>query len=277
MFSILILTYNEENNLPECLQSVAGCDDIVVLDSLSSDSTVRIAEGTPNVRVVHRAFTDFADQRNYALEHANFKHEWVFHLDADEHFSTALREECEAMIHRDEKSGYQVPSKMMLWGRWLKHSAAYPVYQMRFHKRTEVRFEQYGHGQRECDALRGIGFLKEPYEHHSFGNGLNEWFERHNRYSEQEAQRTVESLKKGSFNANDLFTTNRLARRRALKELSFRLPCRPLLRFLYQYLIKLGFLDGAPGLSYCLMQALYETQISLKVTEQRMRKKGIPC
>ena len=89
MFSILILTKNEEANLPSCLESVQGCDDVVVLDSMSSDRTREIARAA-GARVEERAFDDFGGQRNHALEKIRFRHLWVFQLDADERFREEL-------------------------------------------------------------------------------------------------------------------------------------------------------------------------------------------
>jgi glycosyltransferase involved in cell wall biosynthesis len=96
MFSVLILTLDEERNLPACLASVTGCNDIVVLDSGSTDRTVAIARDA-GARAFERAFTDFADQRNFALETVAFKNEWVFHLDADERLTPDLLRECDAV------------------------------------------------------------------------------------------------------------------------------------------------------------------------------------
>ena len=267
MFSILILTYNEEVNLPGCLDSVAWSDDIVVLDSGSSDRTVDIARER-GCRVYTRPFDDFAGQRNYGISEIAFENEWVFHLDADEHFTPKLRDECERAVREDALSGYLVPSKMMLWGTWLRHAAAYPVYQMRFHKLGELSFLQFGHGQRESESRRGIGTMAEPYEHHSFGKGLTEWFARHNRYSTEEARETVARLSEPIV-WKDLIVRDSLRRRRALKTLSFHLPGRSLWKFGYLYVVRLGFLDGRAGLAYCLMQAVYEQMISLKVAELR--------
>ena len=93
MFSVLVLTLNEERNLPRCLASVAGCDDLVVLDSGSTDGTVAIAR-TAGARVAARPFDNFAGQRNYAQREIAFRHPWVFHLDADEQFTPELFTEC---------------------------------------------------------------------------------------------------------------------------------------------------------------------------------------
>ncbi len=261
--SVLILTRDEERNLPACLDSLAWCDDMVVLDSFSTDGTVELARAL-GARVYQRAFTDFAGQRNFALREIPFRHPWLFHLDADERFTPALLAECRAAAARDAHSGYLAPSKMLLRGRWLRRAAAYPVYQMRFMKLGEVSFEQAGHGQRECRPERGLGILTEPYLHESFGAGLERWFEKHNRYSTHEA---LARLNGNGAGAGRLFSANPVERRRALKALSYHLPLRPVAKFAYLYLLRRGFLDGGAGLTYCLLQAVYEYTIDLKLRE----------
>ena len=270
MFSVLILTLNEEKNLPDCLASVKWCDDVVVLDSLSTDRTTAVAKAS-GVRVVERAFDDFAGQRNYALEKIPFQHPWVFHLDADERFTEPLQHECETVIAEDRHSGFLVPSKLMFMDKWLRWSGMYPVYQMRLMKLGEIRFIQAGHGQREADAKRGVGTLREPYLHYNFSKGLDEWREKHNRYSTKEAQEGLQERERGQIGWRDLWGSDPVARRRALKRLSMRLPCRPGLRFLYMYVLRLGFLDGRPGLVYCRLLASYESMI---VTKMRVMERS---
>ena len=276
--SVLILTLNEEMNLPACLESVRWSDDIVVLDSFSEDQTGQIAEAA-GARVFQRTFDDFAGQRNHALDHIGFRHPWIFHLDADERFTPKLLAECRRVVAEDRYSGYLVPSKMILWGRWLRHAATYPVYQVRLMKLGEIRFVQYGHGQREFAATRGVGRLSTPYEHHSFSKGFAEWIDRHNRYSSEEAALNLKELREGRVAWRSLLSQDATRRRRALKQLSFRLPLRPLLKFLYFYLLRMGFLDGGPGLTYCRLKAMYERMICLKMKELRRRDAaaGAPC
>jgi glycosyltransferase involved in cell wall biosynthesis len=260
MFSVLILTLNEERNLADCIKSVKWCDDIVVLDSLSTDRTVQVAE-TAGVRLFQRQFDDFASQRNFALDEIPFKHSWVFHLDADERFTEPLRRECETAIAEDQRSGFLVPSKLMFMDKWLRWSGMYPVYQMRLMKLGEIRFIQKGHGQREADATRGVGTLGNPYLHYNFSKGLDDWRKKHDQYSTREAQ---ESLQERRIRWGDLRAGDPVARRRALKQLSMRLPCRPMLRFLYMYVLRLGFLDGQAGLVYCRLVSSYEAMIVSK-------------
>ena len=258
--SILILTLDEETNLPSCLESVAWCDDVVVLDSGSTDLTVDIAEAS-GARVYQRSFDDFAGQRNWALDNVEFRHPWLFHLDADERFTDALHIECENVVVHDERSTYMVPSKMIFRGRWLRWSGMYPSYQMRLMKIGEARFVQKGHGQREGEALRGVGVLREPYLHYGFSKGMQDWFTKHRRYAAEEAREALQELEGAGIDRRGLASLDPVRRRRALKELSSILPVRPLLRFVYMYFLRMGFLDGWAGLEYCRLLARYERMI----------------
>lgn len=273
-FSILILTLNEEVNLAQCLESVRWCDDVVVLDSFSTDRTEEIARAH-GAGFYQRHFDNFAGQRNYALAHLPFKYDWVFHLDADERFTSELRDDCAKSAQNEKFDGYYVASKMIFMGRWLKHAASYPAFQMRFLRRGQMNFIQYGHGQRESDSSR-TGYLAEALLHYSFNKGLDDWCARHDRYSSDEARLKFEESFSGSL-ASDLCSANSLKRRRALKRLSMRLPFRHVLKFIYLYLLKGGFLDGRPGFVYCVIQSFYEYMIVLKSRELReSRRAGSP-
>jgi len=158
MFSILILTKNEQGNIRDCLESVAWCDDVVVLDSLSDDGTCEIAKEM-GARIFQRPFDDFGSQRNHALDEIKFKHPWVFHLDADERFNEELLEDCDRVIEEDVHSAYFVPNKIIFLGKWIKHCTQYPYPQVRLLKIGEVRFMKAGHGQKEDSATRGVGMF----------------------------------------------------------------------------------------------------------------------
>lgn len=272
-FSILILTLNEEDNLSKCLESISWCDDVVVLDSYSKDGTVDVARAA-GVRVYQRKFDDFAGQRNFALDEIDFKHPWVFQLDADEIFTPKLREACEREIAKDEFSGYLVPSKLMFRGRWLRFSGTYPIFQTRLVKVGEIRFVQAGHGQREGESERGLGTIREPYLHYNFSKGVEDWFARHNKYSSQEARETLRLQGSEPINWGDLFKGDRYRRRRSLKRIAMHVPARPIVRFVYLYLFKGGFLDGIPGFHYCVMLMVYDYLTGLKLTE--LREKNEP-
>lgn len=266
MFSILILTKDEEVNIRACLDSVAWCDDVVVLDSGSRDRTRDLASAR-GARVFARAFDDFGAQRNHALDHIVFEHAWVFHLDADERFNEALRAECEEVIAADRHSAYFVANRLIFMGRWIKHSSQYPYPQVRFVKIGEARFAKSGHGQREETAARGAGYLTTPYDHLNFSKGISDWVDRHNRYSSEEAGAAVDP-DGGGAGDSAFFGSDPLARKRARKQFHARLPARWLCKFLYLYVWKRGFLDGYPGFAYCVLNGFYDFLIAVKIRER---------
>lgn len=255
MLSVVILTLNEERNLPRCLASVQGCGDVVVLDSGSTDRTTAIAVDA-GARVFTRAFDDFARQRNYAQQRLPLRNDWVFHLDADEQFNEALLEECLRAAKRGNFDGYMVAPKMMFAGRWIPHCTDFPAYQARFVRASTFSFIQVGHGQREAPGMK-MGRLKENYFHDLSSGGETDWLEKHRRYAKAEAHEHFRSRSRIAW--KDFVTADSLRRRRALKRLSYDLPYRPLLRFIYQYGLKRGFLDGVAGYRYCRLLAKYES------------------
>jgi glycosyltransferase involved in cell wall biosynthesis len=256
MYSVVILTLNEERALPGCLTSVAGCDDIVVLDSGSTDATAALARAA-GARVFVRAFDDFAGQRNHAQREIPFRHPWVFHLDADERMTPELDAECRRAVAATQLDGYRVAPKMLFEGRWVRHCTDYPAYQARFVQAPRFEFIQVGHGQREAPAMN-LANLQASYLHDLSIYGRQDWLDKHRRYAHAEAERVVGAAGAGGSPWGDLASGHPLVRRRALKRLSFLLPCRPFFRFVYQYLIRGGFLDGPQGLRYCLLLSRYE-------------------
>ncbi len=265
MYSVLILTLNEERNLPRCLASVKGCDDIVVLDSGSTDRTAEIAREA-GARVFTRKFDNFAGQRNFAQREIKFRHSWVFHLDADEEFTPELIAECRAAASRTDLDGYMVAPRMMWTGRWVPHCTDYPAYQARFVRAPQFEFIEVGHGQREAPGMR-LGRLQANYLHDLSSGGEEEWLEKHRRYARAEARA---HLAAGAMRWSDFVSGEGLRRRRALKQFSYALPFRPTLRFIYQYILRRGFLDGAAGLRYCRLLARYEGFTSAEL--RRLRK-----
>ncbi|MEM7717258.1 MAG: glycosyltransferase family 2 protein [Cyanobacteria bacterium P01_A01_bin.68] len=269
MITIYILTYNEELDIAACIESAMVSDDIIVVDSVSSDRTVEIASRYP-VRVVEHAFESHGKQRTWMLENISPKYDWVYILEADERMTPELFSECvEATKNTDNLIGYYAAERVMFMGAWIRHSTQYPRYQLRLFRHGKVWFTDYGHTEREvCDG--NTGFLKETYPHYTSGKGLSRWIDKHNRYSTDEAKETLHQLEKGNINWNDLFFgKTEVERRRALKNLSLRVPGRPIVRFLYMYFILRGCLDGRAGFTWCTLQAFYEYLILLKVWEMK--------
>lgn len=266
MFSIVILTLNEEQNLPACLASTAGCDDVVVLDSGSTDLTPEIALAA-GARVIVNRFENFAQQRNYAHDSITFRHDWVFHLDADETLTPALLAECAATAASSEgkiHDGFFAAPKMMFRGRWIPHCTDYPAWQARFAHVRRFRFVQAGHGQREAPGLL-MGHLQHAYFHNLSSQDEEEIRTKHARYAQAEALSFMATRRPLGILWQALRSPDALVRRRALKEASYHLPARGFLRTLYQYIWRRGFLDGAQGLAYCRLLADYERAISSEI------------
>jgi len=269
MITIYILTYNEELDIAACIESAMVSDDIIVVDSVSSDRTVEIANRYP-VRVVKHAFESHGKQRTWMLENISPKYDWVYILEADERMTPELFTECvEATKNTDNLIGYYAAERVMFMNAWIRRSTQYPRYQLRLFRHGKVWFTDYGHTEREvCEG--NTGFLKETYPHYTSGKGLSRWIDKHNRYSTDEARETLHQLEKGSVNWRDLFFgKTEVERRRALKDLSLRIPGRPLVRFFYMYFILGGCLDGRAGFAWCTLQAFYEYLIMLKAWEMK--------
>jgi len=274
MLSILILTLNEEINLPDCLNSVSWCDDIVVFDSCSTDQTVEIAK-EKGARVFQRIFDNYAAQRNAALQDVDYKNPWVLMLDADERISKELCFEIEKTLKNVEEDTtlFRIRRKDMFFGQWLRRSSGYPTWFGRLLRVGHVWVEREINEEYHTDG--NIGFLNEHLIHYPFNKGTTYWFERHNRYSSMEAEALIHENQK-DFRLDEFFSSDPVVRRKVLKQLAYRIPGRPLLVFCYLYFIRFGFLDKKAGLTYCLLRTFYEFMIDLKVNEVRQRRSKLP-
>ncbi|MCT0230736.1 glycosyltransferase family 2 protein [Synechococcus sp. CS-1324] len=271
MISILILTKNEENDLPGCLSSVAWSDDVVVYDSLSTDATQSIALAA-GARLIERPFDNWSSHQNWGLRNIAFKHPWVFYIDADERLPFAAADEfgfiASIPLHPDLMNpvAYRICRRDFFHGRHLKHVQSSPWY-IRLFRPEYVHYERLVNPLTVVDGL--IGDLQHPLDHYPFSKGLSHWIARHNSYSTFEAQQILLNRQNQEpFSLSAAFFEGDFNRRRFhQKELFYRLPARPLIKFLLLYVIKCGFLDGTPGFTYALLQSFYEAMIVLKVQE----------
>ncbi|MEO0708981.1 MAG: glycosyltransferase family 2 protein, partial [Cyanobacteria bacterium J06649_5] len=203
MFSIFILTHNEELDIAACLDSAALSDDIIVVDSFSSDRTVEIAESmaqhNPAIRTVQHTFESHGKQRTWMLNEIETKHPWSYILEADERMTPELFAECNTALASGEHVGYYAAERVMFMDKWIKHSTQYPRYQLRLLDKEKVWFDDYGHTERE--VINGShGFLKATYPHYTCGKGFSRWIDKHNRYSTDEANETIKQLSNGRIN-----------------------------------------------------------------------------
>ena len=272
--SVLILTLNEEENLPRCLESVRWSDDVVVFDSFSTDTTCEIAAQF-GARVVKRRFDNYANQRNVALNEVSYIYPWILMVDADERVSMELSEEVIGCTDAADNpiSLYRMRRRDMFMGRWIKRSSGYPTWFGRLFRRGQVRVEREVNEEYHTDGK--IGYLSEHLIHEPFGKGISFWFERHNRYSSMEAARLVQDRCR-PIDWRGILSGDPAIRRKTLKQLAYRLPGRPGFVFAYLYFVRMGFLDGRAGLSFSLMRTCYEYMIDIKVKELRRRAQGLP-
>lgn len=266
MISILILTKNEQQDLPGCLDSVSWSDDIHVYDSMSSDRTVAIAEEA-GARVTQRPFDNWAAHQNWGLANIPFRHPWVFYIDADERMTQDLVRAVHAVVAQPgDKVAFRVQRRDFLLGTWLAHVQASPFY-LRLFRPEKMRYERLVNPVSIADGP--VGQVAGYLDHFPFSKGFAHWVERHNGYSTLEARQIVENRRAGGdFSLRRAFAAADFhERRHHQKELFYRLPMRPLLKFMLLYGAKRGFLDGRAGFTYAVLQSFYEYLIVLKVRE----------
>lgn len=257
--SAVVLSHNEADNLPRCLKALRNCAEVVVVDDGSTDDSQRIAAEC-GARVVVHPFGSFADQRNWAMDSAGLRHDWVLHMDADEVMTPAAWDEIGRRLPSLSPSAVGfLARKVMLGEKWLRFSADYPVYVPRLVRRQGPRYVMRGHGEVLAAETAKSVFMEEPMLHYNFSKGWEDWRARHLRYAEAEAARIRSGA--ATFSFRSLFVAARPVRRAAWRTLSYRLPCRPTWRFLYAFVFRLGFLDGLPGLRFSLSMASYERMI----------------
>jgi glycosyltransferase involved in cell wall biosynthesis len=264
--SILILTKNEQQDLPGCLESVAWSDDIHLYDSMSTDNTVDIALQF-GAKVTQRPFDNWATHQNWGLQNISFKYPWVFYIDADERMTPELVQAVKtAVVSSREEVAFRLQRRDFFLGTWLKHVQTSSFY-MRLFRPEKMRYERLVNPISIADGP--IGGLKGYLDHFPFSKGLGQWIERHNGYSRFEAQQIVANRAQGgTFSWIKAFTASDFHEKRYhQKELFYRLPLRPVIKFLLLYVGKRGFLDGRAGFTYAMLQSIYEYFIVLKVRE----------
>lgn len=270
--SVLILTKNEQQDLPGCLASVAWSDDVHVYDSMSTDRTLEIAQAF-GATITQRPFDNWASHQNWGLQHIAFKHPWVFYIDADERMTPELVEAVRAVVASPgEHVAFRLQRRDFFLGTWLRHVQTSPFY-MRLFRPGKMRYERLVNPVSLADGP--VGDITGYLDHFPFSKGVGHWFERHNSYSRFEADQILNNRKKAAtpFSVAKAFTAKDFHERRYhQKELFYRLPMRPLVKFLLLYLGKRGFLDGRAGLRYAILQSIYEYMIVLKVKEHEQQQ-----
>jgi glycosyltransferase involved in cell wall biosynthesis len=276
--SVLVPVKNEAANLRDCLASVSFAQEIVVVDSASTDGTPIIA-GAAGARIVQFAWNGkFPRKKNWALDNINWQNEWVLIVDADERVTPELEREISQAIRRPDVDGFYLNRRFWFLGGWINHCGYFPSWNLRLFRHRLGRYERIevddniASGDNEVHEhvlLNGLAeYLPAPMEHYAFPD-ISTFIEKHNRYSAWEAAASRdlhERTGQRTLRATPFGTA--VERKRWLKKLAVRMPCRPSLRFLYHYVWKQGFRDGYRGWVFCRLLAWYEHMIVLKVREK---------
>ncbi|RYF46865.1 MAG: glycosyltransferase family 2 protein [Cytophagaceae bacterium] len=266
MVSVLILTKNEEQDLPGCLASVSWCDDIHVYDSYSNDDTLDIA-ATAGATVTQRQFENWSAHQNWGLANIPFKHPWVLYIDADERVSVELQQAVLAIDINSPNAAFELRRRDFAWnGRWLKHAQMSPFY-LRLFRPDKMQYKRLVNPVSIPDGkvARIEGFL----DHFPFSKGFRFWWQRHLGYADMEAAMRMVDMNAGtSFSLQKAaFSKDFSERRYHQKGIFYKLPGRPLIKWFYLAIWRRGFLDGHAGVTYAVLQAIYEYFIILKTKE----------
>ena len=281
--SVLIPAKNEAANLRECMASVAFADEIVVVDSQSTDGTQEIAVAAGAAVVQFHWDGKFPRKKNWALANLPWRHEWVLIVDADERITPELEREIRNAIRRSDVDGFYLNRRFWFLGGWINHCGYFPSWNLRLFRYPLGRYER----AEPCgDALSGDNevhehvvlkgrteYLAAPMEHYAYPD-IATFVDKHNRYSTWEAQ-VSETFYRSSIDgtlAARLFGSP-LERKRWLKLGFRRAPFRPAIRFLYHYLWRQGFRDGYRGWVLCLLLAHYEFLCDVKQRELRRQQR----
>lgn len=267
--SVVILCHDEVENLPRCLTALRSCDEVVVVDDGSTDGSQAVAEAA-GARVLTHPFESFADQRNWAMRAGGLRNGWILHLDADEVMTDSALEEIGRRLPAmpADAVGW-LARKVMLGEKWLRFSADYPVFVPRLIHRQGLSYVMRGHGDVLPAEPAASVYFESPMLHYNFSKGWTDWRARHERYATAEAARI--HARAVIVSMRSLWSDDPVRRRAALRALSYRLPGRPVLRFIYAWIFRFGFLDGVAGLRFCMAMASYERMIDRHV---RSIKKG---
>jgi glycosyltransferase involved in cell wall biosynthesis len=273
----IILTYNEEENLKYCLESVSGlADEILIVDSYSTDKTVEIAKKF-GAEVFEHPFENQAKQFNWALENLEIKGDWILRLDADEYLTKELKAEIAEKLNAvsEEISGFYIKRRAYFMGRWIKHGGYYPTWILRLFRKGKAKSEERAMDEHIVLSEGKSAKLKNDFID-EMRKSLEWWTAKHNNYSTREAEERIKIAEgKSGFLKSGL--EGQAKRKRALKNnfyLKLPLFCRSLFYFIYRYFFRLGFLDGKEGLIFHFLQGFWhQFLIDAKICEKRKNKR----
>jgi glycosyltransferase involved in cell wall biosynthesis len=262
--SVLVPVKNEQRHMAACLASVGWADEIVVVDSASTDETLKIAADCGARAVQFRYTPGGPRKKNWALQNVQFRNEWILILDADERITPELATEIDRAVRNPTSHvGFYLNRRFNFLGNWIYHAGYFPSWNLRLFRRGLARYESLSHNSQnsgdnevhEHVILEGTaGYIDSPMDHYAYPT-LREFIEKHQRYAYWEAEMD-ESVSRLKGDGSEMSRV--LLGRRALKRLGRKFPFPHWARFAYHYFVKRGFLDGVEGYIFCHLLAEYE-------------------
>ncbi len=276
--SAVILTYNEENNIKDCIDSVYGfAEEIFIVDSGSTDRTLTILAQYENIKVINHPFENYSQQRNWAISNLSFSTDWILNMDADHRLTSEFKQDVlqhfQIGISQDT-NGFLASRKTMFMGKWIKYGGHYPTYHAVLFRRgfgqcEDKLYDQHFKVDGKTIKLKGdiIDLITES---------LSTFTLRHDKWSNLEAW---EQFSQTNYNdqviKGNLSAGNPIAQRRMLKNIYQKFPLfvRPFIYFFIRYFLRLGFLDGTRGLIFHFLQCFwFRFLIDAKIYELKQKQ-----
>lgn len=256
--TVIIITKNEEKNIKYCLTSLVNFNQILILDSYSSDQTLKIAKDF-NVVIYKRKFKNYGDQRNYALSRLPINNQWILFVDADEVVIPELEIEIRKFVSlKNNCNGYYINRKIYFKNKYLNHSGAFPNWNIRLFKKDAGIVYKDKVNEHPSFNNPKIGFVKNGYLLHKNRNNHFRYLSKHRKYAKLEAKRLKEQKINKQTHLLQLFSFDPISRKQSFREYIFYyIPYKHICYFIYLYVFKLGILDGYSGLLYCTQKAKF--------------------
>jgi len=287
--SVIVITFNEEKDIGECLKSIRWADEIIVIDSFSSDKTVEIAKKFTD-KVIQRKWPGFSEQKNFAAELASNK--WILQLDADERVTETLKEEILKVINDSESlNGYYIARRNYWLGKWIRHGGWYPDYALRLFRKGKGKWQGLTHEKFIVDGK--IGILKNDLIHDNL-KSVNEHLQKQLISTMQEVREAANNNLRiywlfpfrvffgflfDFLKGPKTWLSFRILYKEKIKnkvDVVWLIPFYPIVKFLYMYIIRLGFLDGWHGFWVATLSGIYEAIRYAKIWEyQYLKSKGL--
>lgn len=276
--SAIVLTYNEEQLVEDCLKSLEGwLDEILVVDSGSTDRTVEIAQKYQTC-ILHHPFRNYSQQRNWAQQQPEISHEWVLHIDADERVTAELRNEIEDFFSTgtfQQFNGVLMSRRTVFMGRWIRYGGHYPSYHLRLFKRDRGQCEDRLYDQHFTVDGKVISLNGDLLD--TITADLDKWTMRHINWANLEANQYFSITDQIEKQVEGKLTGTPIEQKRWLRNSVYnRLPLflRVITYFIYRYIFRLGFLDGKEGLIFHVLQGFwFRFYIDAKIYEAQVKQK----